>query len=154
MCDDALVVTGVEFANTPLQAVTINVREVRDSFEAGEKLAGILEKSDLIHVFVLSEGLNINGSELVKGLTQNLPTGVTVTGGLSGDGTNFKETFVLRNDKPARDTVVAIGFYGDALKVGCGSLGGWDMFGPERVVTRSKANVTVPTGWEIGARIV
>jgi hypothetical protein len=31
--------------------------------------------------------------------------------------------------------------YGSRLKVGFGSLGGWDSFGPERVVTRSKANV-------------
>jgi hypothetical protein len=31
--------------------------------------------------------------------------------------------------------------YGDRLKVGFGSLGGWDAFGPERVVTRSKANI-------------
>jgi hypothetical protein len=37
--------------------------------------------------------------------------------------------------------VVAIGLYGDKLKVGYGSLGGWDTFGPERVVTKSKGNV-------------
>jgi hypothetical protein len=34
-----------------------------------------------------------------------------------------------------------LGFYGDRLKVGFGSLGGWDPFGPERVVTRSEGNV-------------
>jgi len=27
------------------------------------------------------------------------------------------------------------------LQIGCGSMGGWDPFGPERLVTRSKANV-------------
>ena len=41
----------------------------------------------------------------------------------------------------ARDSVVAAAFYGDRLKVGYGSLGGWDTFGPERLITRSKGNV-------------
>ncbi len=141
VCDDALVVTGVEFADTQLQAVAIHIGDPRESFEAGVRLASMLGREGLIHVFVLSEGLNINGSELVKGITGALPQGVTVTGGLSGDGTKFKETYVVRNDRPTRDTIVAIGFYGSRLKVGCGSLGGWDMFGPERVVTRAKANV-------------
>jgi hypothetical protein len=36
---------------------------------------------------------------------------------------------------------VAVGLYGDRLRVGCGSLGGWDPFGPERLVTRSRGNV-------------
>src|SRR5205085_1989348 len=30
---------------------------------------------------------------------------------------------------------------GDRLKVGYGSLGGWDPFGPERLITRSKGNI-------------
>jgi hypothetical protein len=36
---------------------------------------------------------------------------------------------------------VAVGFYGNRLRVGCGSLGGWDPFGPERLITRSLGNV-------------
>jgi hypothetical protein len=34
-----------------------------------------------------------------------------------------------------------VGFYGDRLRVGYGSLGGWDAFGPERLVTRAEGNV-------------
>jgi hypothetical protein len=37
--------------------------------------------------------------------------------------------------------VTAAGLYGDHVRVGHGSKGGWDQFGPERVVTRSKGNV-------------
>jgi len=40
-----------------------------------------------------------------------------------------------------KNTIVAIGFYGDSLQVGYGSRGGWDSFGPDRLVTRSKANI-------------
>jgi hypothetical protein len=37
--------------------------------------------------------------------------------------------------------VAAVGLYGDRLKVGYGSMGGWDPFGPERIITRSHGNV-------------
>jgi hypothetical protein len=37
--------------------------------------------------------------------------------------------------------VGAVGLYGDPLEIGHGSRGGWDIFGPERRVTRSEANV-------------
>src|SRR5208283_907554 len=83
----------------------------------------------LIHVLVISDGLSVNGSELVRGLKENLPEAVTITGGLAGDGERFK------------DTLVVLGLYGKRLKIGFGSLGGWDPFGPERIITRSKGNV-------------
>jgi hypothetical protein len=37
--------------------------------------------------------------------------------------------------------VAAVGFYGDHVIIHHGSKGGWDKFGPERVITRSEANV-------------
>jgi hypothetical protein len=37
--------------------------------------------------------------------------------------------------------VTAVGLRGDDVVVGSGSFGGWDPFGPERLVTRSKGNI-------------
>jgi hypothetical protein len=37
--------------------------------------------------------------------------------------------------------VVAVGLYGDAIRVTHGSAGGWDVFGPRRTITRSEGNV-------------
>ena len=45
-------------------------------------------------MMVLSDGLNVNGSDLVKGLKNKLPKDVAVTGGLAGDQDRFKETVV------------------------------------------------------------
>ncbi len=42
---------------------------------------------------------------------------------------------------PEAGTIAVLGFYGTRLKVGYGSLGGWDPFGPERLITRSRGNV-------------
>jgi hypothetical protein len=139
--DDSLVVTAVRFEYTQLKSARVNVNDVENSIQAGMRLAQALDQPGLAHVLVLSDGLKVNGSDLVKGLTARLPSGVTVTGGLSGDGEHFHETFVLSDSAPASGTIAAVGLYGDRLRVGYGSLGGWDSFGPERLITRSKGNV-------------
>ncbi|MBI3593596.1 MAG: FIST C-terminal domain-containing protein [Nitrospirae bacterium] len=139
--DDSLVMTAVRFDHTEIRGAKVNIDGSGNSFQYGERLAQSLQKKGLRHVFVISEGLNISGSELVDGLSKHLPPHVTVTGGLSGDGALFKETIVLWNDSPKQDVVAVLGFYGDRLKVGYGAMGGWDPFGPERLITRSKGNV-------------
>lgn len=139
--DDSLVVTAVHFENTSLAGACVDIGDTGDSFNAGKRLADCFLPDGLRHVFVLSDGLNINGTELVKGMTDTFPKGVIVTGGLSGDGDRFQQTYVVWDGVSHRKTICAIGFYGDSLKTGYGSLGGWDPFGPERLVTKSKANV-------------
>ena len=139
--DDSLVATAVNFEFSQLKGAQVKLSNVGNSFQAGEHLAGSLDKEGLVHVFVLSDGVEVNGSDLVKGLVNRLPEGVTVTGGLSGDGEHFKETLVFWDGPPESGVVAVLGLYGERLKVGYGSLGGWDPFGPERVITRSKANV-------------
>ena len=48
---------------------------------------------------------------------------------------------MVLDDVVAERRIAAVGFYGEGLTVGCGSLGGWDPFGPERKITRSDGNV-------------
>jgi len=139
--DDTLAVTAVHFDKTHVAHASVLMSDVADSYGAGKTLAEALEPEGLVHAFVLSDGLTVNGSELAKGLSDNVPPGDTVTGGLSGDQGNFEETYLTCNGALRQNCVGIIGFYGDALKIGFGSLGGWDPFGPERVVTRSKGNV-------------
>src|SRR5439155_9271156 len=112
-----------------------------DSFQAGERLARALNSPGLAHVLVISDGLAVNGSDLVAGMVKHLPPDVAITGGLSGDGARFEQTLVCLDGQPEPGKIAALGFYGDRLKVGYGSLGGWDPFGPERLITRSKGNV-------------
>lgn len=141
VADDSLVTTAVYFEDTQLKTAQIKIGEMEESFQAGEKLAAALDHSDLAHVFVISDGLKVNGSELVKGLTKNLPPHVAITGGLAGDGPRFQQTLVCLDGQPEEGQIAVLGFYGKRLKVGYGSMGGWDPFGPERLITRSKANI-------------
>ncbi len=139
--DDTLVATAVEFEQSQVRAAQVDIAEAASSFEVGQRLADQLLAPDLVHLFVLSDGLKVNGSDLVAGVSERLPASVAVTGGLCGDGARFERTHACLNDFSVTENVVGIGFYGSALRVGYGSLGGWDPFGPERRVTRSEGNV-------------
>jgi hypothetical protein len=139
--DGSLVLTAVSFADTQIQVAHQRIHHMEESFGAGQYLGRCLTTEGLVHVLVLSDGLRVNGSELVKGLTRVLPPQVTITGGLAGDGERFQETFVLCDDILDSGVITVLGLYGQGLRIGYGSLGGWDPFGPERLITRSKGNV-------------
>lgn len=139
--DDSLVATAIHFEKTEIMGAKIALSPAASSFDAGRTLAQSIRKEGLRHVFVLSDGLCVNGSELVIGLADTLPPGVTITGGLAGNGDRFQETYVFWNDPPSQNTLAILGLYGNALKVGYGSMGGWDPFGPERVITKSRENL-------------
>ncbi|MCZ7530506.1 MAG: FIST C-terminal domain-containing protein [Acidimicrobiia bacterium] len=141
LSDGTVSVAVARFDDVGVRVATAPVEDSNASAVAGRRLAVALEDSDLRHVLVLSDGVVVNGSELVRGMTEHLPEGVAVTGGLAGDGDRFSRTWVLSDDGPRGQQVRAVGLYGDALRVGYGSLGGWDIFGPERLITRSDGNM-------------
>ena len=140
--DNSLAVTVSRFDKTDLQLASIDVTSIADSYSAGKALAlRLTAKPGLRAVMVLSEGLNVNGTKLIQGINDVVDDKVVVTGGLSGDGANFKRTWVAVGTRVQANVVAAVGFYGDYIHVTHGSKGGWDKFGPERVVTRSEGNV-------------
>ena len=77
----------------------------------------------------------------LSGLNSVLPESVVVTGGLAGDGDRFQTTWVISGGRAQSNLVTAVGFYGNRIQIGHGSKGGWDIFGPERLVTKSQNNV-------------
>lgn len=139
--DDSLVLSAVKFSHTPVHAGVINIKDYHTAEEAGADLANTIPKEGLHHVFVISDGQSVNGTQLVQGFLSKLPESVAVTGGLAGDGGRFEKTLVGFNGKPATGNIAVIGFYGPSVRIGYGSMGGWDPFGPVRLVTKSKDNV-------------
>jgi hypothetical protein len=141
VADDTIVAAAVRFEHTRVRVAQRPLASMDASSRVGEELAEAVSADDLVHVLVISEGLRVNGSELLAGLRRRLSPHVLVTGGLAADGAHFESTCVCIDDDSASHTVAAIGLYGTRLVVGHGSLGGWDAFGPERVITRSAKNV-------------
>ncbi|QQR75263.1 MAG: FIST C-terminal domain-containing protein [Holophagales bacterium] len=141
VADGTLVATAVELASSTVHAAYRDLPSAEASGAVGEALGRDLAAiPDLAYVLVLSEGIQVNGSALVAGLGRSLPPNVVVTGGLAGDGPRFARTRVIDRGAFREHGVVAVGIAGRRLRVGCGSLGGWDPFGPERLITRASAN--------------
>ncbi|MFB1487001.1 MULTISPECIES: FIST signal transduction protein [unclassified Thiocapsa] len=138
--DGTLVVAVARFEDTRLETAVVPAGLSNRSRETGIALAEQLAAPDLKGILVLSDGLHVNGSQLVDGLNAVLKGSVIVTGGLAGDGDRFQRTWVLDQDRPVELTVAALGLYGERVRIGHGSRGGWDIFGPERRVTRAAGN--------------
>ena len=139
--DNTVSVAVAKFEKTNLQCSTAEVTNMSDSRAAGQTLANNLKADDLTAIFILSDGLNVNGTQLVNGIKANVSEGVIITGGLAGDGARFERTWILKDRIPTQNFVSAIGFYGKNINIKSGSRGGWDVFGPERKVTKSKDNI-------------
>jgi hypothetical protein len=139
--DDEVAVAALQFDATRLRLAREAAPAPDRSRPCGEAIGRALAADDLAGIFVLSDGLNVNGSELVAGMTSAIDARVPVTGGLAGDGANFQETLVGADCEPRKQTVAAVGFYGPSIRIGHGSAGGWDEFGPRRRITRSRGNL-------------
>jgi hypothetical protein len=139
--DDEIVAATLRFAATPLRLACEQVDAPDASQACGAAIGRTLAAPDLAGVFVLSDGLNVNGSQLVAGIVSVVGQGVPVTGGLAGDGARFEATLVGADCAPRSHAVAAVGFYGKAIRIGHGSAGGWDEFGPRRQITKSRGNV-------------
>ncbi len=134
-------IAAIQLENTPFQIVSLPISNITESEEIGEKLGRLINKDDLNSVMLFSDGLKTNGTGLIKGLTSVLGHDVKITGGLAGDNEKFERTKVGLNKSPEEGQTVAIAYYGNHLVYGHGSAGGWDNFGPQRLITRAEGNV-------------
>ncbi len=141
--DHSISVAVIRFNKTNIALAKYKISSAEESYVAGKDIANQLRSPDLRGIFILSEGLKINGSELVKGVNEGVKEfeQVVVTGGLAGDGTAFKKTWTICNGLIDTQMILAIGFYGPYIKIGHASRGGWDTFGPERRITRATNNI-------------
>jgi len=139
--DDSVIATLADFEHTRVRFASATIGEAKASYDVGKELAQQLNDASLRHVFVLSDGLHVNGSDLARGLADGVSKGVSITGGLSGDGTNFAETWVIADGAAGPQRVGAVGLYGKDLRIGYASMGGWKPFGPLRTITRAEGNI-------------
>jgi hypothetical protein len=132
---------AVRLERTPWRCAAAPLAATDRSHAAGTELGRQLAAPDLVAVIVFGPGVGVNGSALIEGLSGAIGPDVTITGGLAGDDGAFQRTWTLLDDLLDDRQAVAVGFYGSALRVGHGSFGGWQPFGPVRTVTRAEGNV-------------
>jgi hypothetical protein len=140
--DGSVSLAVAAFDATELQSASAPLPSAAASYDAGRAVAqALIRERKPRAILILCDGVGVNGSELIRGVNSITLGEVLVTGGLAGDGDRFQRTWVLENGQPCTGRVTAVGLYSTRLRAGFGSQGGWDIFGPERRVTRSNSNV-------------
>ncbi|RFO98395.1 hypothetical protein DIC66_00385 [Rhodoferax lacus] len=138
---DGLVVTALRFDASHVVQVSTELQGMDDSQAAGRRLAEGLVRQGLQAILVFGQGVQINGSAVLSGMTGVVGAGVPITGGLAGDGGAFVQTWVLDDLGASSTRLVCIGLYGEHVRFSHGSFGGWSPFGPARKVTRCDHNI-------------
>jgi len=113
--DHSLSVAIVQFGHATVRVETMAVPNSHASEVVGRALAKSLPSNSLRGMFVLSDGLCVNGSQLVCGMNGAVPSSVVVTGGLAGKGDRFSRTWVLKDRQPQSGYITAVGLYGSTM---------------------------------------
>nr|WP_294841236.1 FIST N-terminal domain-containing protein [uncultured Methylotenera sp.] len=140
--DDSLQITAILWEKAVQRVTHTKMTGMQNSFETAVALAKQLKSDSLKAVLVYSDGLNVNGSELLEGFKSELGE-TPIMGGMAGDGFNFNKTVQLFNDTSSDGLVIAVGLYGNSLIAATGVGRGWKPYGPPRKVTKSDKNVVL-----------
>ena len=140
--DDSLQITAVLWEKTVQRVTHTKMSGMQNSFETAAGLAKQLKADSLKAVLVYSDGLNVNGSELLEGFKSVLGE-IPIMGGMAGDGFNFSKTVQIFNETVGDGLVIAVGLYGNHLVAATGVGRGWKPYGPPRKVTKSEKNIVL-----------
>jgi hypothetical protein len=138
--ENSIICSAIYFEKTPIETVVDNLSNYKNSFEFGVNLGKKLNKENLTHIFMLSDGNLVNGDDLLTGIKSEIGTIIQLSGGIAGDGDRFQKTYVGLNEDYKEGNVVLMGLYGNNIHVGTGKKAGWDVFGPEKTITKSEEN--------------
>lgn len=139
LTDDSITASALEFEATGIKAFEYEIKGL-NAYIAGAKIAASVPREGLNSLLVLLDAGNINAGYLLDGFNSVYEGKVPVYGGLAGDDSRFEQQVVGLNKLPESNKMVVIAFYGHQLKISHGSKGGWEVFGPERIVTKSEAH--------------
>lgn len=136
--DDTITATAVCLEKSQVKVVSAKIDHPSKLYHVSSGLLTELQDSGLRHVLALTDGLCFNGNEFTRAAND---LNITVTGGLMGDKDRYRQTYVIANGSAKPDCVVLVGFYGKSIHTGYGCFAGWDEFGVDRVITKSRGNV-------------
>lgn len=132
---DAFVATAVEFSSSHVHSARQRIPDRQSSYKVGQQIGWALQAPDMRGMLILADGLETNGTHLVRGLRDTVDKRVALFGGLAGDGMDFIVTRVAANSELTAGNVVGIGFYGPNLTVSHSSRAGWTPSGRSGNVT-------------------
>jgi hypothetical protein len=138
--DDSLQITAIQWEKSQQKVLSTKMNDMQNSFDVAVSLAHQLKAEGLKTILLFTDGLHVNGSELLDGF-QSVLGNIPIVGGMAGDSAAFVKTLQIMNDDISEKQVIAVGIYGDSLMTANGALGGWKPYGPPRKITKSIKNV-------------
>ncbi len=137
--DADVVVTGMAFATATSHVMVHEGAGTIPDIEMGRRIGETLSADPAVrHALVFLDGLYVNGAAFAQGLSETLRDGIRVSGGLASDGLAFVKTGLGVNGPPAERRIVTVALSGESLVISTGSAGGWEPFGPLRLVSRAE----------------
>ncbi len=138
---NTVVAASISFDGTRVAVTQSEGVTQANSRACGEAIGRKLAAPDLAGVFVLGDGMRVDGSGLAAGLNHALASACPIMGGMTSDPCDYTEALAGVDAPPASGVVAAVGFYGPNIRLTSGRGCGWDAFGPRRRITRASGNV-------------
>lgn len=114
----------------------------RSSFELGNnigKWAG--ERFEKPAILILGSGLETDGEQLVRGIQHVAGNDVSMFGGLAGDDTQFKETFVFSEEKLENNGAIVMALNTSQYIIQGLATSGWVSIGADKIITHAEGNI-------------
>ena len=125
-----------------LFSISLFERNEEDCYEFGVRIAewGKNEFQDPAFIITVS-GLTNDGDALIRGIRAASPPGTGIYGGLAGDDSQFKDTFVFSHTGFSTNGAAVLVFDRSRVKIDGLVTSGWTGVGAEMEVTSSDGNV-------------
>ena len=127
------------FEKTTLSSMALASSGAEESFQTGKTLASSLATPQTKLLLLFSDGMTMNGEQLLKGIYEEAPS-LTIAGGMAGDYAHFKQTFVFTKEHLLSAGVVGVAFEGEALRLLNDYNYNWQKIGKSFKVTKAKYN--------------
>ena len=101
--EDGATALALRFRETSVKLARVAIDDASQSEARGAEIAMALQAPDLAAVFVICDGLKVNGSRLALGMSRVSGPTVSLSGGLAGDGSAFQETWVGAGERHEAD---------------------------------------------------
>lgn len=112
------------------------------SFELGQQ-AGIWGSQIFANpsFIILISGLNSNGQEIVEGILEITGNNTVIFGGMAGDDSAFKETFVFNSNQLLNKGLSVVVFDAAKIEISGIASSGWVGIGSDKLITNASGNV-------------
>ena len=137
---NSIIISFSTFEKSTIKSCVIQTDDVSLSYNMGIDIASALKVENTKAMILFADGLNVNGEELLNGVS-TVSEDIIISGGLAGDNATFKSTYIIHQNKVYQKGVVGISINSDDLVAKSNYSFAWKTIGKGFVVNKSIKNV-------------